>query len=119
MTQATTERADFDAIVVGAGLAGLHQLHRLTGEGLEVVALEASDGVGGVWHHNRYPGARVDSHFPHYQYWFSAELWDEIDWLERFPSQPEIERYLNYVCDRFELRQRIRFNSRVVSADIV
>ena len=117
MTQASTNRSDFDAIVVGAGLAGLHQLHRLTGEGLEVVALEASDGVGGVWHHNRYPGARVDSHFPHYQYWFSAELWDEIDWLERFPSQPEIERYLNYVCDRFKLRERIRFNSCVVSAD--
>ena len=111
-----TPASDYDAIVVGAGLAGLHQLHRLLGMGLRVAAFEASDGVGGVWRHNRYPGARVDSHVPHYQYWVSRELWDEVDWLERFPSQPEIEKYLNYVCDRLDLRRHIQFGTRVESA---
>ncbi len=106
-----------DAVVVGAGLAGLHQLHRLLGLGLKVVAFEASDGVGGVWRHNRYPGARVDSHFPHYQYWFSQEIWEETDWKQRFPAQPEIEAYLNKVCDRLDLRPHIRFNTRVISAN--
>ena len=107
---------DCDAIVVGAGLAGIQQLHRLRGQGLNVIAFEASGGVGGVWRHNRYPGARVDSHFPHYQYWFSGDLWNEVDWPERFPAQPQIEDYLNYVCDRYDLRQHIQFNTRVVSA---
>lgn len=115
-TNPPPQSESFDAVVVGAGLAGLHQLHRLLGLGLKVVAFEASDGVGGVWRHNRYPGARVDSHFPHYQYWFSRELWQETDWKQRFPAQPEIEAYLNKVCDRLELRPRIRFNTRVVSA---
>ena len=115
-TSPTAKSESVDAVVVGAGLAGLHQLHRLLGLGLNVVAFEASDGVGGVWRHNRYPGARVDSHFPHYQYWFSRDLWLETDWKQRFPGQPEIEAYLNRVCDRLELRPRIRFNTRVVSA---
>lgn len=110
------DRPDCDAVVVGAGLAGLHQLYRLRGLGLDVVSFEASDGVGGVWHHNRYPGARVDSHFPHYQYWFSRELWKESEWIERFPGQPEIEAYLNRACDKFGLRKHIRFNTRVVAA---
>lgn len=82
-----------DAVVVGAGLGGIYQLYRLLKDGLNVRSFEAADGIGGVWYWNRYPGARVDSHFPFYQYWFSKELWDEAAWLERFPGQPEIERY--------------------------
>ena len=105
-----------DAVVVGAGLAGLYQLHRLVQLGLNVRAFEAAGGVGGVWYWNRYPGARVDSHLPFYQYWFSKELWDEADWKERFPAQPEIERYLNRVCDKFDLRRHITFGARVTSA---
>jgi acetone monooxygenase (methyl acetate-forming) len=105
-----------DAVVVGAGLAGLYQLHRLVQLGLNVRAFEAAEGVGGVWHWNRYPGARVDSHLPFYQYWFSKDLWDEADWTERFPAQPEIERYLNRVCDKFGLRRHITFGTRVTSA---
>lgn len=113
---AVSPATDCDAVVVGAGLAGLHQLYRLRQLGLNVVAFEASDGVGGVWHHNRYPGARVDSHFPHYQYWFSRDLWEESEWTERFPAQAEIEAYLNRACDKFGLREHIRFNTRVTAA---
>lgn len=105
-----------DAVVVGAGLNGIYQLHRLLRMGLNVRAIEAGDSVGGVWYWNRYPGARVDSHFPHYQYWFSRELWEEVDWVQRFPGQPEIESYLNAVCDRFQLRNHISFGTRVTAA---
>ena len=109
--------ADVDVVVVGAGLAGIYQLHRLLQDGLSVRSFEAADGVGGVWFWNRYPGARVDSHFPFYQYWFSKELWDESRWTQHFPDQPEIEAYLNRVVDKFDLRRHITFNTRVTSAD--
>ncbi len=105
-----------DAVVVGAGLGGVYQLYRLLKDGLKVRAFEAASGVGGVWFWNRYPGARVDSHFPHYQFWFSKELWDEGEWTETFPAQPEIETYVNHVVDKFDLRRHITFNTRVTSA---
>ena len=105
-----------DAVVIGAGVAGIYQLYRLLKDGLTVQAFESGDGVGGVWYWNRYPGARVDSHFPYYQYWFSKELWDESEWKEHFPPQPEIEKYLNHVVDKFDLRRHIAFGARVTSA---
>lgn len=105
-----------DAVVVGAGISGIYQLYRLLEDGLTVKAFEAADGVGGVWFWNRYPGARVDSHFPHYQFWFSKALWEESNWTERFPAQPEIEAYFNRVVDRFDLRRHITFGTRVTSA---
>ncbi len=107
----------YDAIVVGAGFAGLYQVYRLREMGLRVLCLEAAPAVGGTWYWNCYPGARVDSEAKVYQYWFSDELIDEWDWSERFPAQPETERYLNYVADKFELRRHIQFNTRVVSAE--
>jgi len=105
-----------DAVVIGAGFGGVYQLYRLLKDGLNVRAFEAAPGVGGVWFWNRYPGARVDSHFPYYQYWFSKELWDEGEWTETFPAQPEIERYINHVVDKFELRRHITFNTKVTRA---
>lgn len=105
-----------DAVVVGAGLGGIYQLYRLLQDGLKVRTFEAADGIGGVWYWNRYPGARVDSHFPFYQYWFSKELWDEGAWSERFPGQPEIERYLNHVVDKYDLRRHISLGTRVTAA---
>lgn len=107
---------DFDAIVVGAGIAGLYQLHRLRERGMQVTCLEAAPAVGGTWYWNCYPGARVDSQSYVYQYWFSKELIDEWDWSERFPAQPETESYLNFVADKLELRKDIRFSTRVNSA---
>jgi acetone monooxygenase len=105
-----------DAVVIGAGFGGVYQLYRLLKDGLKVRAFEAAPGVGGVWFWNRYPGARVDSHFPYYQYWFSKELWDEGEWTETFPAQPEIERYINHVVDKFDLRRHITFNTKVTRA---
>lgn len=110
------QNAEYDAIVVGAGVAGLYQLYRLRELGLKVRSLDAAGAVGGTWYWNRYPGARVDSQSYIYQYWFSDELLEEWDWSERFPAQPETERYLNYVADKFDLRKDIQFNTTVKSA---
>jgi len=112
----TEPSPSFDAIVIGAGVAGLYQLYRLRELGLRVRAFEAGSGVGGTWYWNRYPGARFDSESWTYGYSFSQELLDEWDWQEHFAPQPETERYLNYVADKFDLRRNIQFNSRVASA---
>src|SRR5918999_539619 len=113
----STETAlDVDAIVIGAGVSGLYQLYRLRELGLRVRVFEAGTGVGGTWYWNRYPGARFDSESWTYGYSFSQELLDEWDWTEHFSPQPETERYLNYVADKFDLRRDIRFRSRVKSA---
>ena len=109
--------ADFDAVIVGAGVAGLYQLHRLREMGLRVRSIDAASDVGGTWYWNCYPGARVDSQSYIYQYWFSEELIDEWNWSQRFPPQPELERYLDFVADKLDLRKDIQFNTTVTSAD--
>src|SRR5579863_7547658 len=108
--------ADVDVLVVGAGITGIYQLYRAREAGFSVAMVEAGDGVGGTWYWNRYPGARFDSESYTYGYLFSKELFDEWVWEERFAQQPDIERYLNHVVDRFALRPHIRLHARVVSA---
>lgn len=109
--------AELDAIVIGAGFAGLYQLLRLRDKlGLRARVLEAGGGVGGTWYWNRYPGARCDSESHSYMYYFSKELVDEWEWSERYPGQAEILRYLNHVADRFDLRRDIQLDTRVTEA---
>ena len=105
-----------DALVVGAGLAGLYQLHLLRGLGFRTRVVEAGDGVGGTWFWNRYPGARcdVESHF--YSYSFDPDLEQEWEWTEKYPTQPEILRYIEHVTDRYDLRRDITFGTRVTAA---
>jgi len=107
---------EFDAIIIGAGVTGLYQLYRLRQLGLSVRVYEDGGGVGGTWYWNRYPGARFDSESYTYGYSFSEELLQEWDWKEHFSGQPENERYLNYVADKFDLRRDIQLNARVASA---
>lgn len=111
-----TAAGDFDVIIIGAGVAGLCAIYRLTRLGLSVRAYEAAGGVGGVWYWNRYPGARFDSESFTYCYSFSGELLEDWDWQERFAAQPEILRYLNHVADRFDLRRHIEFDTRITAA---
>ena len=108
------EVEQFDAIVIGAGVTGLYQTYCLRNIGMSVRVFEDGDGVGGTWYWNRYPGARFDSESYTYGYSFSEELLEEWDWKELYSGQPENERYLNYVADKFDLKRHIRFNSRVV-----
>ena len=107
---------EFDAIIVGAGFAGMYMLHRLRGLGMRTVVLEAGGDVGGTWYWNRYPGARCDVESVQYSYQFDADLQQEWSWTERYAAQPEILAYANHVADRFDLRRDIRFDTRVKSA---
>jgi cation diffusion facilitator CzcD-associated flavoprotein CzcO len=108
---------ELEALVVGAGFAGLYQLLGLRDRlGLSTKVLEAGAGVGGTWYWNRYPGARCDSESHVYWYTFSPKLMREWEWSERYPGQAEILRYLNFVSDRFGLTRSIQFNARVTSA---
>jgi cation diffusion facilitator CzcD-associated flavoprotein CzcO len=106
-----------DAVVIGAGLSGLRVLRELRDEvGLSVKVFEAGSDVGGTWFWNRYPGARTDTESWAYGLSFDKDLLEDWDWEERFPGQPEVERYLNHVADRFDLRKDIEFDTRVTSA---
>jgi cyclohexanone monooxygenase len=107
---------DVDAVVIGAGFAGLYALHRLHGLGLSARVFEQAPDVGGTWYWNRYPGARCDVESIDYSFSFSPELQQEWSWTERYATQPEILRYLNHVADRFDLRSGITFGTKVISA---
>ena len=107
----------FDAIVIGAGMSGLYQLIRLRELGLRARVFEAGTGVGGTWYWNRYPGCRFDSESYSYGYSFDKELLQEWSWSEHFAPQPETERYLNRVADKYDLRRDIQFNARVKAAE--
>ena len=111
-----TPPVQLDAVIVGAGFAGIYQLYSLRRLGLSARVLEAGEGVGGTWFWNRYPGARCDVESLDYSYSFSEELQQEWDWKERYAPQPDILRYINHVVDRFDLRRDIQLNARVVSA---
>src|SRR5256885_2571476 len=116
MELARPEEREVDAVVVGAGVAGLYAVWKLRGLGLDLVGIEAGDGVGGTWYWNRYPGCRCDVESMEYSYSFSDELQQEWHWPERYGTQPEILRYINHVADRFDLRRDIEFNTRVKEA---
>ncbi len=108
---------DVDVVIIGAGFAGLRALHTMRGIGLEVIVLEAADGIGGVWYWNQYPGARCDVESHDYSYSFSEELEQEWRWSERYATQPEILGYIEHVADRFDLWRDIRLNERMARAE--
>ncbi|TQF00185.1 MAG: NAD(P)/FAD-dependent oxidoreductase [Spiribacter salinus] len=109
-------KPDFDAIIVGAGFAGLYMLHRINQLGLSARVYEAADDVGGTWYWNRYPGARCDVPSFEYSYQFDPQLQQDWDWTERYASQPEILAYFHHVVERYGLRPNIQFNTRLQSA---
>ncbi|HLN05550.1 MAG TPA: NAD(P)/FAD-dependent oxidoreductase [Acidimicrobiales bacterium] len=109
--------AEIDVLVVGAGITGIYQLYTAREAGFSALLLEAGGGVGGTWYWNRYPGARFDSESYAYGYLFSRDLFEEWEWGEHFAGQPETERYLNHVVERFELRHQIRLRTKVTSAE--
>src|SRR6202161_599109 len=108
-----TGPAAYDAVVVGAGFAGMYMLHRLRGVGFSVRVYEQGSGVGGTWYWNRYPGARCDVESMQYSYSFFDELQQEGNWREPYPPHPEILKYANHVADRFKLRPDIQLDTRV------
>ncbi|KAL0576463.1 hypothetical protein V5O48_005506 [Marasmius crinis-equi] len=115
-TNADGASKDLDVLVVGAGFSGLHQLQLYRKLGYKVKVFEAGSDIGGTWYWNRYPGARVDSHVPVYE--FSDEaLWKDWTWTEKFPGWQELQAYFCYVDQKLGLKKDITFNTRVVSAE--
>ncbi|MBS9402303.1 DUF4242 domain-containing protein [Halomonas sp. TRM85114] len=108
--------AALDAVIIGAGLSGICALERLSRMGLRTRVYESGADVGGVWHWNRYPGARVDSEIHTYGFSFSDALLRDWEWQELFPTQPDIARYLRHVVDRFGLRRHMRLGTPVLAA---
>jgi cation diffusion facilitator CzcD-associated flavoprotein CzcO len=106
----------FDVIVVGAGSGGIYAVHRFARQGLTVLGIEAGRGVGGVWYHNRYPGARVDVDSLEYSYQFSPAIARQWKWTERYAAQPELAAYFDFVADALNVRQRFLFGTQVTKA---
>jgi cyclohexanone monooxygenase len=105
--------AEADIVVIGAGVGGLYAHYRFRKLGMSVFGFEQAPEVGGTWFWNRYPGARCDVPSLEYNFSFSEELLEEWQWSERYATQPEIERYINHVADRFDLRRDIAFSTKV------
>jgi cation diffusion facilitator CzcD-associated flavoprotein CzcO len=112
----STTVTEFDVIVIGAGMSGMYQLHRLRELGMRVRVLEMGGDVGGTWYWCRYPGARFDSESWSYGFSFSDEVLQEWNWREHFSPQPDTLEYLNFVADKLDLRRDMQFDTRVVSA---
>ncbi len=106
----------FDAIVIGAGFAGMNMLYRLRELGLSARVYERGTDVGGTWYWNRYPGARCDTESMTYSFSFSKELEQDWNWTERYAPQSEILDYARHVADRFEMRRDIQFETDVIAA---
>ncbi len=107
---------ELDVVVIGAGYAGLYALHYYRQLGYKTRLYDKAGGVGGTWYWNRYPGARVDIESLEYSYSFSEDIQQNWKWSERYASQPELMRYLNWVADRLELRPDIQLDSELKTA---
>ncbi|GAA4920525.1 acetone monooxygenase [Actinomycetospora succinea] len=107
---------ELDVVVIGAGVAGLATLHLLREQGLRVRAYDAADDVGGAWWWHGYPGSRLDTEGPVYQYFFREDLVRDWGWSERFPAGYEVLRWLRFVADRLDLRRDIVLSTPVVAA---
>ncbi|OAL39451.1 hypothetical protein AYO20_01321 [Fonsecaea nubica] len=111
-----SDNLELEALVVGGGFSGLYTLYKLLDAGIDAKLLEASDQLGGVWNYNRYPGARVDSETPYYQYSI-REVWKTWNWSERFPGHEELRRYFDHVATVLGLYDHIAFGQNVVGCD--
>ena len=112
----TQTSPDYDAVIVGAGFSGIYLLHKLRDAGFNVLLVDAAASAGGIWHWNCYPGARVDSQIPLYEFSI-PEVWRPWTWSERFPGWAELRAYFRHVCDTLKLWPLMRMGSRVESAD--
>jgi len=116
MSTVNSITTDLDAVVVGAGFAGIYSLQNLRSKGFKTRVYEAAGGVGGTWYWNRYPGARCDIPSLQYSYSFDENLQQEWQWKNKYSDQADILDYANHVVDRFDLRKDIQFDTRIVSA---
>ncbi|KAK5048684.1 hypothetical protein LTR84_005775 [Exophiala bonariae] len=106
-----------DALVVGAGFAGIYQTYRLRELGFNVRCIDKAGGVGGTWYWNRYPGAMSDTETYLYRYSWDKEDLCSYPWTHTYVYQPQILEYLNHVVDKHNLRKNMQFHTEMTSAD--
>ncbi|MCC5884956.1 MAG: NAD(P)/FAD-dependent oxidoreductase [Gammaproteobacteria bacterium] len=109
-------QVDYDAIVIGAGFAGLALIHYLRKAGLSVRVFDRASDIGGTWTWNRYPGAATDSESYYYCLTFSKELLQEWSWTKRYPDWKETHSYMHFVADKCDMWPHIQLNTEVVDA---
>jgi 4-hydroxyacetophenone monooxygenase len=102
----------FRVLIIGAGASGITASVSLRQMGVPFTIIEKSSTVGGVWWDNKYPGAGVDT--PNHLYSFSFLPYD---WSMYFALRDELHAYMSHAADTFGLRQHIRFNTEVLSAE--
>ncbi|KAK7187551.1 cyclopentanone -monooxygenase [Paraphaeosphaeria sporulosa] len=106
---------EYDVVVVGGGFGGVCSLHHMRDLGFATHMYEAGTGLGGIWHWNCYPGARVDTETPVYQL-YAPELYKEWQWKERYSGRDEMVKYFNHIADTWKLWKDITFQARVTRA---
>ncbi|RSM04767.1 hypothetical protein CDV31_009934 [Fusarium ambrosium] len=114
-TNSTPAKPDFDCLIVGAGFGGIYLLHQLRKLGYSCRIYEAGSDLGGVWNTSRYPGARVDTPIPVYEFSFE-EVWKDWTWTETYPGAQEIRNYFQHVENVLHIKEHVDFNKRVVGA---
>jgi cation diffusion facilitator CzcD-associated flavoprotein CzcO len=104
------ENTSLDALIIGAGFAGICLGKRLLDAGISNFRIcDKATRVGGTWHWNSYPGAACDvmSHF----YCFSFE--PNPDWSRKYSPWNEIQAYAEHCVDKYGLRSRIEHGKEV------
>ncbi|GKT56418.1 cyclopentanone 1,2-monooxygenase [Colletotrichum tofieldiae] len=113
---ASDTNMDYEVLIIGGGFGGCYALHHLRKQGFSAHIVEAGSTIGGVWHWNRYPGARVDSEAPYYQLSL-REVWKDWTWTQRFPGHEELKRYFRHIDKVLNISKDVSYNSVVVGAD--
>lgn len=105
---------DHEIIIVGAGFSGIGTAIELDRAGVrDYQIFDASDGLGGTWRCNTYPGVAVD--FPVFSYQFSFE--QRSDWSRVYSPGREVQEYAEHCADRYGLRSRMRFDTKIDRID--
>ncbi|TKA70787.1 hypothetical protein B0A49_07354 [Cryomyces minteri] len=115
-THNVPEDLETDVLIVGAGFGGVYLCHKLRDElGFKCKIFEAGKELGGIWHWNCYPGARVDTQVPVYEYSLE-KVWKDWYWEEKYPGHAELRRYFDHVEKQLDIKKDTYFDTRVVAA---
>ncbi|OHW94072.1 cyclopentanone -monooxygenase [Colletotrichum incanum] len=112
----SNQELDYEVLIIGGGFGGCYALHQMRKHGFQAHIVEAGSALGGVWHWNRYPGARVDSEAPYYQL-SVREVWKDWTWLQRFPGHEELRRYFQHIDKVLDISKDVSYDTVVVGAD--
>ncbi|KZL87638.1 cyclopentanone -monooxygenase [Colletotrichum incanum] len=112
----SNQELDYEVLIIGGGFGGCYALHQMRKHGFQAHIVEAGSALGGVWHWNRYPGARVDSEAPYYQL-SVREVWKDWTWSQRFPGHEELRRYFQHIDKALDISKDVSYDTVVVGAD--